>query len=154
MGLMETILAERLRQVAAIQPYFFWRKVMNDTAFQKWILDLIRIDQLFEQGIDSDNDVIGFYSYFTQLMNPEKQEGTPYTLKDSGAFYESFIITIFNDSFEVDADPIKIDSMTGEETNLFFKYGENIIGITQENLQKLQSQIADRYRSEFQRWLK
>ena len=154
MGLLETILGDRLRQVAAIQPSFFWRKVMSEPTFQSWILDLIRNDQLFEQGIDSDGDVIGFYSYFTELMNPEKQEGTPYTLKDSGAFYESFLITIFNDYFEINADPIKEDPDTGEETNLFFKYGENIIGITQENLQRLQYEIGDRYRAEFQRWLK
>jgi hypothetical protein len=152
MGLMDTEIGKVMNRLRVGQAEYLWRKVLSDKEFQKWILDLIRIDQLFEQGIDSDGDVIGYYSYFTELMNPEKQEGTPYTLKDSGAFYKSMILFIGPDYFEVDADPIKVDNQTGEETNLFYKYGENIIGITDENLQKLRDEIKERYREELRQW--
>jgi hypothetical protein len=154
MGLMDTALGALLNRMSIGQTKYLWRKTFSDPVFKKWILDLIRIDQLFEEGIDSDGDVIGYYSYFTELMNPEKKEGTPYTLLDSGDFYESMIITIGKDYFEIDADPIKIDSETGEETNLFYKYGENIIGITEENLQKLRQEIKERYRKEYAEYIK
>lgn len=153
MGLMDTALGALLNRMSIEQSEYLWRKTLSDPEFKKWILDLIRIDQLFEQGIDSDGEVIGYYSYFTELMNPEKQEGTPYTLKDSGAFYESMIIYISKDYFEIDADPIKVDQQTGMEENLFYKYGENIIGITEENLQKLREEIKERYRVEFKEWI-
>ena len=150
---MDTALGALLNRMSIEQSEYLWRKTLSDPEFKKWILDLIRIDQLFEQGIDSDGEVIGYYSYFTELMNPEKQEGTPYTLKDSGAFYESMIIYISKDYFEIDADPIKVDQQTGMEENLFYKYGENIIGITEENLQKLREEIKERYRVEFKEWI-
>ena len=151
---MDTALGALLNRMSIEQSEYLWRKTLSDPELKKWILDLIRIDQLFEQGIDSDGEVIGYYSYFTELMNPAKQEGTPYTLKDTGAFYESMIIYISKDYFEIDADPIKVDNQTGEETNLFYRYGENIIGITEENLQKLREEIKERYRVEFAEWIK
>lgn len=145
--LMDTILGQQLRKVNLLSERLFWRKAFADPSFKTYILDLIREDQLFSKGIDSDGDIIGLYSEWTEMMNPDKKAGTPYTLKDTGAFYESMIIYIYDNAIEIDADPIKKDEK-GKETNLFYEYGENIVGLTEENLEKVGLILADKYRAE------
>jgi hypothetical protein len=146
-SLMDTLLGQQLRRVNLLSMRVFWMTAFNDPNFKNYILDLIRNDQLFSQGIDSDGDIIGYYSEWTELMNPDKKAGTPYTLKDTGAFYESMIIYIYDNLIEIDADPIKKDEK-GEETNLFYEYGENIIGLTDENLSKVALILADKYKQQ------
>lgn len=125
---------------------------MSDKELQKYILDLIRIEQLFEHGADSDGDILGYYSEYTEMLNPEKMAGTPYTLKDTGAFYDSFLIYIYKNYFEIDADPIKKDE-SGQDTNLFYEYGENIIGLNEQNLEKTREKIREKYRGELRKLL-
>ena len=146
-SLMDTILGTQLRKTIHLQKEIFWRTAFSDPDFKNYILDLIRNEQLFSQGIDSDGDIIGYYSEWTEMMNPEKVAGTPYTLKDTGEFYKSMIIYIYKNYIEIDADPIKTNAM-GEEDNLFYKYGENIIGLTEENLEKVAEELATKYRLE------
>ena len=151
-SLMDTILGTQLRRAKMISEMVFWRTAFNDPNFTNYILDLIRNDQLFSQGIDSDGDIIGYYSEWTEMMNPDKRAGTPYTLKDTGEFYKSMIIYIYDNLIEIDADPIKKDDK-GEETNLFYEYGENIIGLTDENLSKVALILANKYKTEIIRLL-
>lgn len=151
-SLMDTILGTQLRKVNLLTEEIFWRQTFSDPDFKNYILDLIRNDQLFEKGIDSDGDIIGYYSEWTEMMNPEKVAGTPYTLRDTGEFYKSMIIYIYKNYIEIDADPIKTNQQ-GEEDNLFYKYGENIIGLTEENLEKVAKEIAEKYRHEIIRVL-
>jgi hypothetical protein len=147
MGLMDTILGEQLRKVNLLSERVFWRTAFNDPSFTNYILDLIRNDQLFTKGIDETGEIIGYYSEWTEMMNPEKKAGTPYTLKDTGAFYESMIIYIYDNLIEIDADPIKKNEK-GEETNLFYEYGEGIVGLTDENMEKVTTILADKYRQQ------
>ncbi len=147
MGIMDTIIGSQLRRVDQLSMMVFWRTAFDDPAFRKAILDLIREDQLFKKGIDSDGDIIGYYSEWTEMMNPDKVAGTPYTLKDTGEFYESMIIYIYDNYIEIDADPIKTNA-EGERENLFFKYGENIIGLTDENMEKVAKDLQVKYRDQ------
>lgn len=148
MGLMNTILGPLLNRAQyMLTAEYFWRKAFDDVDFRTSILDLIRQDQLFEKGIDSDGDIIGYYSEFTEMMNPEKRAGEPYTLKDTGAFYASMMIYIYENYIEIDADPEKTNA-DGETENLFYKYGENIIGLTDENMEEVGRRIAEIYRAE------
>jgi hypothetical protein len=148
MDLMKTeigVVLNRARMMLTMKS--IWLEVFSDPAFKKQILDWIRHDQLFERGIDGDGDIIGVYSEFTEMINPEKVAGTPYTLFDSGAFYRSMFITIgigSDPSITIDADPIKIDD-DGKKTNLFWKYGENIVALTDENRSKLNAEIRERF---------
>lgn len=146
--LLDTKLGELLLKFSVIDESIFWLRAFDDADFQQWVLDRIRIDQLYEQGIDSEGNIIGYYSAFTEMLNPEKRQGTPYTLKDTGAFYQSMVLYIYENYIEVDADPIKLDRMTGDETNLFTKYGEDIVGLTEESLEKVRQQIKERYLEE------
>ena len=123
-----------------------WNHVFSDKQFQVWILDLIRDDQLTEKGVDEEGQIIGYYTRYTEeLTNGRKKAGDHYTLFDTGDFYKSMLILLGTNYFEIDADPIK------ENTNLFTKYGEGIIGLTEESLEKLRGETKRRYAIEIDR---
>jgi len=102
---------------------------------QKFILDLNRVDQLFNKGVDSKNRALGVYTPFT--INSKNERGVPVpsdfhiTLFDTGQFYSTFVIIPGKDFFEIDANPIR------EDANLFEDFGEDILGLNDENLQIL-----------------
>lgn len=147
-----TVIMNMLEKVASIKQSEVWRTVFSEEEFDKFILDLVRIKQLYEQGVDETGTVIGYYSYFTEIINPSKQAGTPFTLKDTGEFYKSMNVSVEQDSFIIDADPLKRDE-TGHETNLFEKYGEGIIGLTEDSKEILIEEIKERYAIELRRLL-
>lgn len=111
-----------------------------DTATKEFIIDLIQNDQLTGKGINKYGEIIGLYSESTEMINSEKQAGTPYTFNDTGDFYRSMYVSVFNDGIEMNADPVK-----SPEDNLFEMYGTGIIGLTQENIGKLRERIKDKY---------
>jgi hypothetical protein len=145
MDLMDTVLGEVINVFKFMENRTFWKYVLQDKKFQIWTLDLIRQDQLFKEGQDGDGNILGYYSAYTEELNPEKKAGSHYTLKDTGDFYESMIFNIFVDYLEIDADPIKTDKITGEETNLFQKYGEDILKLNEENLELFKIKLVEKY---------
>lgn len=119
-----------------------------DPKTKELILDWIREDQLREKGVNAEGDVIGYYSYATELLSGgEKQEGTPYTLYDTGEFYRSMYMVVLRDAVVFEADPIKGDD------NLFEKYGRNIIGLTEPNKDKLRQLVKTKYIEYFKKTL-
>lgn len=109
-------------------------EILSDKSFQEFIISLNTDKQLFEEGINSLDvsleSIGGAYSPFTVLIKKEKGQPTDrVTLKDTGEFYDSFRITLNPTDFELDADPNK------DDTNLFKEWGEDIVGLTDENLQ-------------------
>ncbi len=147
--IMNTLMGEKLKMIAdgrrKWNQRFVWKEIFKDKTLHTFILDLITEDQLFKKGVDEDGNVIGEYSIRTQeISGGEKMAGTHYTLKDTGAFFDSFTLDVYPDYFEINANPIKIND-EGEKTNLFFKYGEGIIGLTQESLEKLGQEIILRF---------
>ena len=149
--LLDTKLGETLRQVQSLNFGAIWYKVFSDKALQRRVLNWIRQDQLFKQGIDEKGRVIGLYSIATQNINPSKKAGTHYTLFDSGEFYRSFFIAVSRNDITINADPIKTDA--GKSENLFTKYGEGIIGLTDENKSKLSALVMEKFNKELQRIL-
>jgi hypothetical protein len=141
-----------LRRATSISHELIWRNVLNDASFRQWILDLVRKDQLFDQGIDETGDVIGVYSEFTQLINPKKIAGEHYTLFDTGDFYNSMFLIVMKDSFVIDANPIKVDD-DGDLTDLFKKYGDGIIGLAEKSRDKLATEMEKRFIIEYRKLL-
>lgn len=105
-------------------------KLISDSELQEWVIDTIKERQLFEQGIGEENIIIGYYSPYTESINPDKQAYTHYTLKDSGEFYASMRIVIMSNGFLIDAEGQKDDK------NLFEVYGQeqNLLGFNEINL--------------------
>jgi len=105
--------------------------VRGDAGLQVKILDLNRINQLFNQGIDSQGSLVGVYSFRTQEINPSKQAGTHFTFRDTGIFFDSFRIVTAPDFIEIVANPIR------DRTNLFDKYTPDLVGLTNESKEEL-----------------
>lgn len=113
-------------------------KFAIDVDLKKYIIKLNTIDQLFDDGIDSLGDSLGEYSPFTVELKKIKGQPTDrITLKDTGKFYKTFKIEIKNDSFFINANPIK------EDNNLFDDFGNEIVGLTEENQIKVSKIILD-----------
>ena len=110
-------------------------EIIKNEGLDDYILDLNSIDQLFDKGINKDNVVVGFYSKATESINPKKKAGSHFTFKDTGDFFRSFGLTYESDGIVINADGQK------KNDNLFVKYGDNILGLTDENLQKLINEI-------------
>ncbi len=113
-------------------------KFAIDVDLKKYIIKLNTIDQLFDDGIDSLGDSLGEYSPFTVELKKIKGQPTDrITLKDTGKFYKTFKIEVKDDSFFINANPIK------EDTNLFDDFGSEIVGLTEENQKKISKTILD-----------
>lgn len=112
---------------------------------KQFILRLNRVEQLYLEGLDVNDRIIGTYSYLTALEAGEesyifnglvsnKRVGEPYTLFDTGEFYDSFKVRILSDGFVIEADTQKDDG------DLIDKYGE-ILGLTQNSKDELAQKI-------------
>lgn len=110
---------------------------------KKLIIQLIKSNQLKNRGVDKFNQIIGLYSWTTSQMNPEKVFGTPYTLEDSGLFYESMFVVVLNDSILIEAET---KHMEGNEW-----WTTNILGLNEENLQIYIDKIKQNF-IQYTRW--
>ena len=109
-----------------------------DIDLQNNIIKLNTIDQLFNEGIDSLGDSLGEYSPFTvELKKAKGQPTNRITLKDTGDFYKTFKVEVKDDSFFINANPIK------EDNNLFDDFGSEIVGLTEDNQKKISKTILD-----------
>lgn len=114
-------------------------QILSNKSFQEFIIDLNTEGQLFDKGINSLgvklSDIGGLYSPVTielsKAKGRPKKSASSINLFDTGDYYKSFKIVLFNDSFDIVSDPIKDDS------NLFDDWGKEIEGLTEENLQKV-----------------
>jgi len=109
--------------------------------------EIIRLnqEQLYEEGIDSNNASLGSYRPFTIEKKLSKGRGKGrrvdhVTLYDEGDFYASMRVIYDSDSFEVTAD----DSSKYDRP-LFEIYGENVVGLTKFNIERIQLFIMKYY---------
>lgn len=93
------------------------------------ILDLNRIDQLYEHGEDSIGLELQHYSPFTvQIKEMLHQPTDRTTLFYSGDFYKSFSL-----KFDKNTLTLTIEASDKKVPKLFVKYGANILGLSKEN---------------------
>lgn len=140
------------------------KQSLDNSQIQQDIINLNTESQLYDKGIDADGNSLGEYSratiYGTSAYEGKISKGQPYdrvTLKDTGAFYESFSMKLTNDGFIISANTIKgggsielsssIPSTKGKKYtvnidggDLQEKYG-HIIGLTSESLSEVRGWI-------------
>lgn len=112
------------------------KKVFSDSELKTFVLDLNRIDQLYDKGVTADDKYLGNYSAVTiegtKNFKGKEEKGQRYdhiTLKDTGDFYDSFRLKTESSDFIIRADTEKpdVDLMT---------YGK-ILGLDNESKTKL-----------------
>lgn len=98
------------------------------------ICDMNSQNQLFELGVDRLGRQISSYApYSERTIAVKLLQGKPtnrVTLRDTGDFHASFVVYADKDKFFIDATDWKTNRL-GE------KYGEEIFGLTEENLNVL-----------------
>ena len=123
---MITVIHERLEKLKAVN---FWVKLMSNPDTKQFIIRLNQ-NRLELFGTDIDNNVIGYYSPTTEILSGgEKKTGTHYTLKDTGYFYDSFKIDVFNDYIVIDADGLKDNIDWASESEKVLGLAEYKFGI-------------------------
>jgi hypothetical protein len=105
---------------------------------EAFIVNLNAEDQLFDHGINALGVSISDYMPYSPLtIEIKKEKGQPtnrVTLKDEGDFEGSFYVDVGKDSFEIKAADFKTH-------DLMTKYGRQILGLTDENMQELINEI-------------
>lgn len=114
----------------------YTRKSIEDN--QSEIIDL-NVSQLYDEGMTRLGVKIWDYAPYSPYTQQVKEElGQPYdrvTLRDTGAFHESFTLRIDQDGFDITA----MDPKTGM---LVEKYGPEIFGLTDQNLSYIATWIV------------
>lgn len=124
---------KQLRKVQRFDVNAILFEVWKNPAVQNLIIELNTegqpTSQLFEKGEDSKGIALGDYSPFTTQIKVEKGQRIDHiTLKDTGDFYETWVVAPFLRGFRIEADPDK-----GGGDNLFEDFGEDIVGLNEEN---------------------
>jgi len=78
----------------------------------------------------------------------------PIKLFDTGAFHESIIVIASNNTYRFLSSPLKRDEMTGKITNLKEVYGNEIIGLDKQSLDKIRTQVKERIHGYLRKLLK
>jgi hypothetical protein len=139
MAIGNTKIDEQIRRYHLLSEAVAWIDTF-DSVTKKQIIDWIQQDQLIDEGINKFGKIIGCYSYATELIsNGKKKQGDHYNLFDTGAFFRSFVVIVGIDAIKIDANAQK-----GED-NLFKKFGNKIIGLTDENFKKLKELVKKSY---------
>lgn len=146
-----TLIEERLNKLKSLNQGQMFFNAVSDKRVQEFILFLVQYGQLFSRGINEFEEIIGRYSELTEQINPEKVAGTPYTLKDTGEFFDSMFVTPNSESFIIDGNGIKYGKtlkngqVVETITNLFEEFGDSIIGLTEDHKEQLGRMLADKF---------
>lgn len=127
-----------------------WLNIADTKEFKDFVIELNTEEQLYLKGVDSTGKLLtnkntGKTTYAPLTIQIKREKGgkaarvTNITLFDTGDYYESHEVTVTAQGFEIDADPVK------EDTNLFEEWGEEIVGLTDESLQKLITYLLNKY---------
>lgn len=127
--------------MANISPARVLRDVLGKPEVQQYIIELNTEGQLLE-GVNSLgvklSTIGGNYSVRTMKLKG-LTDPTKVNLFDTGDYYKSFIIVPLNSGdFVIKSDPIK------EDNNLEKRYGKDLEGLTNENLEKLNIYLEDK----------
>lgn len=103
-------------------------------ANEAYILDMNAEEQLYEQGINRLGVSIASYAPYSPItIQIKKEKGQPtdrVTLRDEGDFQHSFYLDVTYDSFRIAASDWKTEDLTRQ-------YGDEILGLTNENKAEL-----------------
>lgn len=138
------MLKERLNNILKIDPIEIVRKILSDRDILIWVAKANK-EQL-KKGTNSLGEKLssigGEYSPITLDINPTKVADVV-TLYDKGDFYKTIIAQAIIGGLEIDANPIKVEE-SGFRVNLYNRWGDDIIGLNEENLQKLIEKVKDK----------
>jgi len=141
---LNTELAEYAKRLVALKGREdrTFKLVLDNEIIKKLIIFLNTKKQMGEQHEDSlGNELFNLFTdrTFYSLNDPKGRGGNPYTLNDTGAFWDSFTVAVQQGRITIDANANK-----GED-NLFDSFGQDIVGLNDNNLQELIDEALEQY---------
>ena len=127
-----TQLRRQAKAAKELQIQKLLRLLFSDNDIQELVIELNTENQLLEKGIDSQGKSLvsigGAYAFATVAIKKRKGQETDFvTLKDTGAFYESFEVVPGKTSFTIEANTFK------QGVDLQDRWGEDIVGLTEQS---------------------
>ena len=145
--LKNTTIGDLVRDLQAINEVDIWKQVMSDREINTFVIEQIRLRLQKGQMPDGSpitNQYTGddFYKMTTQIIysriGRRITAGSNYTMKYTGEFYDSISL--------LDPDDDYVDIFgENKEVNLFETYGENLIDLNDENIEKLVEKVKEKY---------
>lgn len=110
------------------------------------VVELNYEEQLFRRGIRADGKQItpAYTPFTTKLKGYKGQPTDRVTLRDTGDFHASFLL-------EFEANEFRIFAADWKEGKLKAKYGEEILGLTDKNIQRVIEWIRDPVLNDFRK---
>lgn len=119
------------------------KEAFEDKSLQAQIIDLNTQSQMYELGVDAKNQSLGEYApitieFYKPLAASEGRDGRTdhVTLKDTGAFYDSFEVKVEDDGAQINADTRK------GATDLLTIY-PHIVGLTDESINEIIPEVRE-----------
>jgi hypothetical protein len=136
--LMGTVLGDLLRALQRMNEADAWSSAVNKAVLDE-IARLVTEDQL-ASGIDGLGRELGEYSDMSKSIRFSLGLQIGFIdLNLTGEFYDSITANLTRDSIEIDGEGQKPDQ------NLFTVFGDDILRLTEENLQFIIEQIKEGY---------
>jgi hypothetical protein len=140
-----TVLYQKLGKLIPFLEFQLFKIVFDVPNVKQMIIEMNTQEQLFQKGVDSKGvplmDIGGDYADVTKGY--KSRDNQPYdhiTLKDTGDFYRSWTVRILADTIFIEADTIK------DGDDLRQRWGNDILGLTDESKQKLINYAIGKYR--------
>jgi len=126
-----------------------------DSSIDQIVIDLIKDNEKLVIKMNLANLNSGINNKSEKLVPPyrpstvkrKKRKGQPFnrvTLKDEGDFHEGFFVEYGEDEFSLQGDDPKT-------RYLIRKYGNDIFGLTEENIDELKNKIRERLTEEIKK---
>lgn len=133
-----------LRDIQKINAEQLAFNIYKTTEFEFLVVSLITEGQPTSQlkrGVGADGEIIGRYSIATQsITGGRKKAGSPYTLKDTGFYYDSGEVVAFLGGFTTVFDSDKPD---GDFIDRLDLDEDNVEGLEDGNLQIVIDEVKE-----------
>ncbi|WP_339889846.1 hypothetical protein [uncultured Flavobacterium sp.] len=125
---------QQLEKANAIKPELVSKALFDFIkSIEKELIDLNK-KQLNEDSKDIYGEVIGFYSYATEVISKgSKKRGEPFDAKDTGGFLNNFYMTVLNETFYFGSTDPKTDDILDSPNWL----SSDLFGLSEENLKEV-----------------
>lgn len=140
-----TVLYQKLGKLIPFLEFQLFKVVFDVPNVKQMIIEMNTHEQLFQKGVDSKGvplmDIGGDYAFVTKdIKDYLGQPIDRITLKDTGDFYKSWRVRVLGDVIFIEADTIK------DGDDLRQRWGNDILGLTEESKQKLINYAIGKYR--------